>query len=146
MYFILNHSSFLTNTSLATRVQQEFCFLARALLSCCFRSSNSFITRNELSIYLRHTHTHTNFNTSCRELFRDLGSLTLHSQYILSLVMFVSKNMNDFTTNSDIHPCNTRNNNNLHPPLTRLTKYQNGASYSGINLLKPSGYFTYHHV
>ena len=67
-----------------------------------------------------------------RELFRDLGILTLHSQYILSLVMFVSKNMNDFTTNSDIHPCNTRNNNNLHPPLTRLTKYQKGAYYSGI--------------
>ncbi len=79
--------------------------------------------------------TNTNFNTSCRELFRDLCILNLHSQYILSLVMFVSEDMNDFTTNSDIHPCNTTNNNNLHLPLTRLTKYQ---KRSITQVLKPT--------
>jgi hypothetical protein len=41
---------------------------------------------------------------SCRGLFKELGILPLCSQYILSLALFVAKNMDDFIINSDIHP------------------------------------------
>ena len=78
--------------------------------------------------------TNSNKRTSCRELFQDLGILPLCSQYILSLALFVAKNMDDFIINSDIHPCNTRYNTNLHPPLARLTKYQKGVYYSDIKV------------
>ena len=70
--------------------------------------------------------------TSCCGLFKKLGILPLCSQYILSLALFVGKNMDDFIINSDIHPHNTRSNTNLHPSLARLTKYQKGADFSGI--------------
>ena len=43
------------------------------------------------------------------ELFKKLGILPLQSQYILSLALFVIKNMKIFTPNSDIHTKNTRN-------------------------------------
>ena len=76
--------------------------------------------------------TNSNSRTSCRILFKELGILTLCSQYILSLALFVAKNMDDFIINSDIHPCNTRYNTNLHPPSARLTKYQKGAYFTGI--------------
>jgi hypothetical protein len=70
------------------------------------------------------TITNTSMNTPCGESFRNLRIPTFHSQYIFTLAMFVTKNIEDFTTNSDIHPRNTQNNDNLHPPLARLTKYQ----------------------
>ena len=71
--------------------------------------------------------TNSNSRTSCHELFKELGILPLCSQYILSLALFVAKNMDDF-----MHPCNTRYNTNLHPPTARLTKYQKGAYFTGI--------------
>jgi hypothetical protein len=63
-----------------------------------------------------------------------LGVLPLGSQYVLSLALFVDKNKEDFTINSDIHQLNTRSNINLHPPLARLTGYQKGAYFSGIKV------------
>jgi hypothetical protein len=36
--------------------------------------------------------------------------------------------------NSNIHPHNTRSNTNLHLSSARLTKYQNGAYFSGIKV------------
>jgi hypothetical protein len=44
---------------------------------------------------------------SCHGLFKELGILSLCSQYILSLVLFVAKNMDDFIIESDIHSYNT---------------------------------------
>ena len=64
--------------------------------------------------------------TSCRELFKELNILHLQSQYILSHALSVIKNIDDFTITSDIHSINIRLKSNLHPPLTRLTKYQKG--------------------
>jgi len=78
--------------------------------------------------------TNSSNRTSCRGLFKELGILPLCSQYILSLALFVAKNMDDLTINSDIHPHNTRFNTNLHPSLARLTKYQRGAYSSGIKV------------
>jgi hypothetical protein len=51
--------------------------------------------------------TNSSNRTSCHWLFKQLGILPLCSQYILSLTLFVAKNMDDFIINSDIHPHNT---------------------------------------
>jgi hypothetical protein len=71
---------------------------------------------------------------SCRELFKKLNILPLHSQYILSLLLFVVKNIDEFTSKSDVHTINTRHRSDLHPPSIKLTKYQKGVYYSGIKI------------
>ena len=48
--------------------------------------------------------------------------------------MYVAKNINDFTINSDNHSINTRYKANLYPPLLSLTKYQKGVYYTGIKI------------
>jgi hypothetical protein len=75
-----------------------------------------------------------NSRTSCRDLFKELNILPLQSQYILSLAVYVTQNIDDFTTNSDIHSINTRHKSSLYPPLLRLTKYQKGVYYTGIKI------------
>ena len=40
--------------------------------------------------------------------------------------MFVVKNRNLFLDNAELYTTKTRNNNNLHPPLSHLTKYDKG--------------------
>jgi hypothetical protein len=77
--------------------------------------------------------TNSNNRTSCRR-FKNLNVLPLQSQYILSLALFVTKNMEIFTPNSDIHTKNTRNKTNLFPPQSRLTKYQKGVYFAGIKI------------
>jgi hypothetical protein len=47
-------------------------------------------------------------NQSCRELFHKLGILPLPSQYIFSLLIFLSKNRKQFTANSEVHNYTTR--------------------------------------
>jgi len=78
--------------------------------------------------------TNSSSRISCRGLFKELGILPLCSQFILLLALFVAKNREEFTINSDIHPHNTRSNTNLHPSLARLTKYQKGTYFSGITI------------
>jgi hypothetical protein len=68
---------------------------------------------------------------SCRCLFRELEILPLASQYIFSLMLFLAKNRNEFTVNSEIHGINTRQQNNLRQPLANLRKYQKGVYYLG---------------
>ena len=70
---------------------------------------------------------------SCRELFKILKFLPLRSQYVLSLVLFVS-NKKHFKINSEIHSISNRNNSNLYQPLSHLSIYQNGRYYHGINV------------
>ena len=55
---------------------------------------------------------------SCRQLFNQYQILTLHAQYIFSLVIFVIKHSEFFPPNSEIHDLNTRNKQNLHFPAT----------------------------
>jgi len=57
----------------------------------------------------------------CRELFKILNILPLHSQYILSLVLFVVYKKNTFKINSQLHSINARNNYNLSETLSHLT-------------------------
>jgi hypothetical protein len=71
---------------------------------------------------------------SCREYFRKLKILTLHSQYIYSLLLFVINNRPHFKINSDIHNINTRNKLDFQYPQARLSVYQKGAHYTGIRL------------
>jgi hypothetical protein len=68
---------------------------------------------------------------SCRKLFKQLQILTLPSQYMFSLLVFVAKNRHLLLCNSDIHEKNTRHNCNLHLPTTNLTLVQKGVLYSG---------------
>jgi hypothetical protein len=71
---------------------------------------------------------------SCHELFKKLNILPLHSQYILSLLLFVVKNIDEFISNSQVHTINTRHGSDLHPPSINLTKYQKGVYCSGIKI------------
>ena len=75
-----------------------------------------------------------NKRQSCRELFKRLSILPLHSQYIWSLSLFVVKNMDKFKSNSEIHSINTRHGSDLFLPTARLSKYQKGAYFSGIQV------------
>jgi hypothetical protein len=50
------------------------------------------------------------------------------------LAVFVARNIDEITTNSDIHSINTWHKSNLYPPLLRLTKYQKGVYYTGIKI------------
>jgi hypothetical protein len=78
------------------------------------------------------------YRDSCRELFKELKILTLSSQYILSLLLFVIRNRGHFAPNSVHHNINTRQKNDLHLPHASLTMYQKGVLYSGIKVLMPS--------
>jgi len=80
------------------------------------------------------TMTKSSSKDSCRHLFKQLGILPLHSQYTFSVLLFVVKNKEIFTTNQEIHSGNTRSVTNLHLPLCNLTLFQKGAFYSGIKL------------
>ena len=78
---------------------------------------------------------------SCHELFKKLQILSLTSQYIFSLLMFVVKNIELFKLNSDIHHTETRYNNDFHLPSAKLNLFQKGVFYSGIKVFNhlPSG-------
>ena len=71
---------------------------------------------------------------SCRELFKKLNILPIYSQYTLSLLLFVVKNINEFTTNSEVRTINIWHRSDLHPPSINLTKYQKGVYYSRIKI------------
>jgi hypothetical protein len=73
-------------------------------------------------------------NQSCRELFTKLGILPLPSQYILSLLMFLNKNNDQFTVNSQIYHYATRQQSNFHQPIAIRTKYQKGIGYMGVSV------------
>ena len=76
--------------------------------------------------------TKTKSRDSCRQLFKRLEILPLQSQYIFSILLFVVKNKDLYTTNQETHNITTRSNTNLHPPVCNLTVFQKGAYYSVI--------------
>jgi hypothetical protein len=81
--------------------------------------------------------TNSNKNASCRELFKKLDILPLHSQYIYSILLFITKNKDQFSPNSHIHAINTRHNNYLYVLVANLTLHQKGVYNSEIKN-KPS--------
>jgi len=60
------------------------------------------------------------YRESCRELFKELKMLTLSSQYIFSLLLFIVNNRDYFVSNSVCHNIHTRRKNDLHLPLRYL--------------------------
>jgi len=78
--------------------------------------------------------TNTRPRDSCREVFKSMEILTLHSQYIYSLVLYTIDNKHLFDTNNEIHKYKTRNNNNLHRRIANLSKFNKGAYISGIKV------------
>jgi len=60
----------------------------------------------------------------CRDLYRKFRIFPLPSLYIFSLLVFVNKNGNCFTSNCEVHDFNTRFSQNLHLPTTNLSLVQ----------------------
>jgi hypothetical protein len=58
--------------------------------------------------------------------------------YIYSLLLFITKNKDEFLLNSQVHRIDTRQNSNLYLPSANLTIYQSGVYYAGIK--------TYNHL
>jgi len=71
---------------------------------------------------------------SCRGLFRKLEILPVPYQYILSLMLFIIDNPNNFQTGVEIHGLHTRNKNQLFIPIANLKSVQKGITYSGIKI------------
>ena len=74
------------------------------------------------------------FRNFCRGLFREFRTLPLSCEYILSLVLFVIDNQNNFRSGLEVHGLNTRNRNKLYLPTSNLSVFQKGTTYSGIRL------------
>jgi hypothetical protein len=78
--------------------------------------------------------TNSSSRDTCQQLFKHSQILSLPSQYIFSLLVFVIKNREFFKPNSEIHNLNTRSNRNLHLPSTNLTSVQKGVLFSGSKI------------
>jgi hypothetical protein len=64
---------------------------------------------------------------SCKKMFSTFAILTLYTQHIFSILMFVIKHMNLFALNMEFHSINTCH-------KLDLSKVQKGVYYSGIKL------------
>jgi hypothetical protein len=60
--------------------------------------------------------------------------LTLPSQYLLSLFLFMIRNKNQFLVNFEIHHIDTRQQANFHQPSVNVAKYQKGVCYLGVKV------------
>ena len=69
---------------------------------------------------------------SCRQAFKKLKIMTLHSQYIFSLILFTIDNKHLFTHNNELYRYSTRNSATLHLPAVKLSKFYKGPFISGI--------------
>ena len=66
------------------------------------------------------------------EFFFNLEILTLLSQYILSLLLFVIRNKNQFMINFKVYHIDTWQHANFHQPSMHLTKYQKGMYFLDV--------------
>jgi len=73
---------------------------------------------------------------SCRNFFFNLEILPLPTQYILSLLLFVIKNNNQFLVNFEIYYTDNRQHANFHHPSVNVAKYQTGVYYVGVRVFK----------
>jgi len=71
---------------------------------------------------------------SYKTLFQKFEILTLTSQYILSLMRFLSSNLEIYKFNTSVHNINTRHKLKLHKPAARLTMFQRSVYYDSINV------------
>ena len=80
---------------------------------------------------------HSSKNASCRQLLKELNILPIQSQYIFSTLLFVTKNTDQFLSNSQVHKINTRQTSDLYLCIANLAIYQKGGYYSGIKVHNP---------
>jgi hypothetical protein len=73
-------------------------------------------------------------NASCQQIFKELNILPIQSQYIFSILLFVTKNKDQSLSNSQVHKINTRQTSDLYVPTASLAVYQKGVYYSGIKI------------
>ena len=66
--------------------------------------------------------------SSCRNLFRKLNILPVACQYILSLMLFIVDNLENYPTNDYVHGLDTRNKNNIYLPTVCLACIQKEVS------------------
>jgi len=66
--------------------------------------------------------------------FFNLEILPLPYQHILSLLLFMIRNKNQFLVNSEIYHTDTRQYRNFHQPFVNLTKYQKVVYYLGVKV------------
>ena len=71
---------------------------------------------------------------SCGKLFFNLEILTLPSQYIISLLLFMIRNKNQFLVNSEIYHSDTRQQANFHQPSVNVAKYQKEVYCLGVKV------------
>jgi hypothetical protein len=71
---------------------------------------------------------------SCRNIFKELGILPLKSQYLFSLLLFVSYNKALLSSDIDAHNIATGQSQNLHLPQANLTVYWKGVYYAVIKV------------
>jgi len=71
-------------------------------------------------------------NASCRQLLKELNILTIQSQYIFLILLFVIKNKDQFLFKSQVHKNKYKTNFRL--LSANLTVYQKGVDYSGIKI------------
>jgi hypothetical protein len=97
---------------------------------------NSPISKNIFEIQKRVIRIITNKprRESCKHLFKWLKILTLPSQYIFSVLVYIAEHRDLFMSNTDIHSFNTRNHLDLHLPSTHLTVVRRGVLYSGCKV------------
>ena len=71
---------------------------------------------------------------SCRKLFFNLEILPHPSQYILSLLLFIIRNRNQFLVTSDIYLIDIRQHANFNQPSVNLTEHQKAVYYLGVEV------------
>jgi hypothetical protein len=71
---------------------------------------------------------------SFRKVFLNLEILPLPSQYIFSLLLFMVRNKNQFTVNSEIYHTDSRQHANFHQTSVNVTKYQKGLYCLGVRV------------
>lgn len=74
------------------------------------------------------------YSTSCRELFKQQGILTIYSLYILQCVCYVKKNLPQFVKCGDINHYSTRSANKLYVPPHRLSQVAKGPFILSIRI------------
>ena len=75
---------------------------------------------------------------SCRGLFRKLEILPVPCQYILSLMLFIIDNPNNYQTGLEIHGLHTRSKNQLFIPIANFTSVRKGIHIKICNSLPSS--------
>jgi len=73
-------------------------------------------------------------NVSCQQPFKELNILPVPSQYVRSVLLFLTKNKDQFMTNSQMHKVTTRQTFDLYIPATNLTIYRKDVYYQGIKI------------